>query len=46
MPPDDPQKRQPSIWAAEKLLDWKATTSLEEGIEKTANYFLDCLDSK
>ena len=46
MPPDDPKKRQPSIWAAEKLLNWKATTSLEDGVEKTAQYFLDCLDLK
>lgn len=38
-PSDDPQKRKPDISKAKKILDWEPRVSLEEGIQKTADYF-------
>jgi len=46
LPADDPVRRKPSTWLAKKVLDWEATTELEDGIEKTTNYFLDYFDAK
>ena len=37
--PGDPQRRQPDISRAEKVLDWHPKISLEEGLGKTADYF-------
>lgn len=40
LPSDDPIQRQPELaLAREKLGGWEATTSLEEGLEKTIDYF-------
>lgn len=38
-PSDDPEKRKPDISKAKKVLGWEPTVSLEEGIQKTADYF-------
>ena len=39
LPMDDPKQRQPDISKARKLLDWEPRIELEEGIEKTIDYF-------
>ncbi|MDD4955587.1 MAG: SDR family oxidoreductase [Candidatus Omnitrophica bacterium] len=39
LPEDDPKKRKPDIAKAEKLLKWQPKISLEEGLEKTIEYF-------
>lgn len=39
LPEDDPERRKPDIGRAEKILDWKPTVSLEEGLDKTIAYF-------
>ena len=36
---DDPIKRKPDVKLANKILKWKETTSLEDGIKKTIEYF-------
>jgi len=35
----DPQRRRPDISRAEKILNWKPTIDLEEGLKKTLPYF-------
>ncbi|MFG0462317.1 UDP-glucuronic acid decarboxylase family protein [Pseudomonas sp. yb_1] len=39
LPQDDPQQRQPDIAQAKKVLDWKPTIMLDQGLQKTINYF-------
>ena len=39
LPADDPKQRQPDITLAKKYLDWQPTVPLEQGIEKTIDYF-------
>ena len=39
LPQDDPKQRRPDISLASKLLNWKPTVQLEEGIRKTVAYF-------
>lgn len=39
LPSDDPMKRQPCIKKAKKYLNWTPKIELEEGLEKTINYF-------
>jgi UDP-glucuronate decarboxylase len=39
LPQDDPRQRQPDISLAGKMLGWQPKTNLEEGIEKTIEYF-------
>lgn len=39
LPQDDPKQRQPDISLAKKMLDWKPTTSVKDGLIKTINYF-------
>jgi len=39
LPKDDPKQRQPDITRARKHLGWEPKVSLEEGIEKTIDYF-------
>ena len=39
LPSDDPMKRQPNIEKAKKYLDWEPQISLEDGLNKTIEYF-------
>ncbi len=39
LPQDDPMQRKPDISKLNKLIGWKPTTQLEEGLIKTINYF-------
>jgi dTDP-glucose 4,6-dehydratase len=39
LPGDDPKVRCPDISRAKKVLGWTPTVSIEEGLEKTINYF-------
>jgi len=38
-PEDDPQRRQPDISKAKKLLTWEPRVTLEEGLRETVEYF-------
>ena len=39
LPADDPRQRKPDISLAKKVLDWEPRVPLEEGLEKTIEYF-------
>lgn len=39
LPEDDPQRRCPDIERAMNILGWKPTVKIEEGIQKTVDYF-------
>lgn len=39
LPEDDPKQRQPDITLAEKLLGWRPTIELAEGLRRTIPYF-------
>jgi UDP-glucuronate decarboxylase len=39
LPTDDPRQRQPDISLARELLHWEPTVALEQGLEKTIEYF-------
>jgi dTDP-glucose 4,6-dehydratase len=39
LPSDDPKVRRPDITKAKRLLDWEPKVSLNEGLEKTIEYF-------
>ena len=39
LPEDDPQQRKPDTTKAKEFLDWEATTSLDEGLKKTIEWF-------
>ena len=39
LPNDDPMKRQPDITKAKKFLNWYPKVSLDEGLQKTYEYF-------
>ena len=39
LPSDDPTQRKPDISFAKKILNWKPTTNLNEGLKKTISYF-------
>ncbi len=41
LPQDDPLKRQPDITLAKKQLGWEPKINLEEGLERTVEYFKD-----
>ncbi|WP_018185253.1 UDP-glucuronic acid decarboxylase family protein [Kaistia granuli] len=43
LPSDDPRQRQPDITLAGRLLDWKPTIELDEGLRHTIAYFDDLL---
>ncbi len=43
LPEDDPRKRQPDITLAKTKLKWEPKISLEEGLEKTINYFKEVI---
>jgi UDP-glucuronate decarboxylase len=40
LPEDDPERRQPDIALARARLGWEPATSLEEGLKKTIDYFV------
>jgi UDP-glucuronate decarboxylase len=44
LPEDDPKQRRPDIRLAEEKLGWAPTTELEEGLQKTIEYFRESLD--
>lgn len=39
LPPDDPKQRQPDITKAKELLGWEPKVSVEEGLQKTIEYY-------
>ena len=39
LPTDDPRQRQPDISLARRVLDWEPTVQLEQGLERTIEYF-------
>jgi UDP-glucuronate decarboxylase len=39
LPADDPRQRKPDISLAKKKLRWGPTVDLDEGLEKTVDYF-------
>jgi len=39
LPVDDPKIRQPDITRAKELLNWSPKVSLDEGLQKTIDYF-------
>lgn len=39
LPEDDPKIRRPDITLAKELLDWEPQVGIEDGLEKTINYF-------
>jgi UDP-glucuronate decarboxylase len=39
LPSDDPKQRQPNIEQAKAVLDWQPIVELEEGLDKTIDYF-------
>lgn len=39
LPKDDPTQRKPDIALAKKMLDWQPAVSLEQGLERTIDYF-------
>lgn len=41
LPEDDPGQRQPDTRLARDLLGWEASTTLDEGLRKTIDYFSD-----
>ncbi len=43
LPIDDPEKRQPDISKAKKLLNWQPKTNLEDGLKITINYYKNLL---
>jgi len=45
LPKDDPRQRRPDISLSRKMLDWKPTISLEDGLKKTIAYFEKTLSS-
>lgn len=43
LPKDDPCKRKPEIKLAKELLGWEPTVSMDEGLNKTIEYFKEIL---
>jgi UDP-glucuronate decarboxylase len=39
LPSDDPRQRQPDISLAKEKLDWTPQVNLQEGLQKTIDYF-------
>jgi UDP-glucuronate decarboxylase len=39
LPHDDPRQRKPDTTLAKNLLRWSAKVELDEGLQKTAEYF-------
>ena len=43
LPTDDPRRRRPDISLAKKLVDWEPTVLIEEGLQKTIDWFKEYL---
>ncbi|MCF7870308.1 MAG: SDR family oxidoreductase [Candidatus Omnitrophica bacterium] len=43
LPEDDPKRRKPDISKAKQLLNWQSTVPLEQGLQKTIDYFKSVL---
>lgn len=39
LPLDDPSQRKPDVSLAEKMIQWKPKTQIDEGLDKTIHYF-------
>lgn len=46
LPADDPERRCPDIRLAKKILSWEPRVSLEDGLAKTIEYFIDKLKGR
>jgi UDP-glucuronate decarboxylase len=46
LPIDDPVRRQPLLKRANKILDWRPTTQLEEGLKRTIEWFQTIVDER
>jgi dTDP-glucose 4,6-dehydratase len=46
LPTDDPKVRQPDISRARTILNWEPKVSLEEGLQKTVDYFRTKVEAK
>jgi UDP-glucuronate decarboxylase len=44
LPQDDPRQRRPDITRAERLLGWRPTVPLREGLQKTIAYFAERIE--
>lgn len=44
LPGDDPKQRKPDITLAQKHLDWQPTVSLDEGLDRTIEYFRNTIN--
>ena len=44
MASDDPMQRKPDISLAREVLDWRPTVPLEEGLDRTIEYFSSLSD--
>jgi len=44
LPADDPKQRQPDITLANKVLNWKPTIALDQGLAQTITYFRELLN--
>ena len=43
---DDPKLRQPDITKAKKILNWKPVTDLDDGLQRTFDYFKNILQDE
>jgi UDP-glucuronate decarboxylase len=46
LPKDDPVKRKPDISVAQSKLDWTPKISLEQGLDKTIEYYSELLKNR
>ncbi len=46
LPEDDPKIRQPNIDKARQILNWEPVMDLEEGLQKTVDYFQNLIEKK
>ena len=45
LPADDPRQRKPHIGEAERVLDWRPTIPLRQGLARTIDYFADLIST-
>ena len=43
LPPDDPSQRQPDISKAKRLLGWEPRVTVDEGLQKTIEYYINLI---